>query len=152
MGSAGAHVATLLSAPNGACTCNSTECACAAATGKHQSLTAAADGRILAEADCGTEAKAANIAAHSFLIAAGEVQQMLAQRGMSEDALLRSLIVPASKLARPYISKFHVGCGPYAPLSFVHHTNSASRRCHVQCSSPIASTRNTKPCMRRASA
>ena len=34
---------------------------------------------------------------------------MLQHSGMTEDELLRSLIVPASKLARPYISKYFVG-------------------------------------------
>ena len=59
------------------------------------------------------EEKAADIVAHSFLIPAAEVQRTLTLRGMTEDALLRSLIVPASKLARPYVSNFYVGCEPH---------------------------------------
>ena len=55
------------------------------------------------------KAKAADIVKASFYIAAGEVQNMLHMGDMTEDELLRSLIVPASKLARPYISKFFVG-------------------------------------------
>lgn len=51
--------------------------------------------------------------ASRFYIPAAEVQQLLVQQGMDEDALLRSLIEPVSRLARPYISKFNVG---YAAL------------------------------------
>ena len=115
MGSASDHTA-MVSPAKGASAHDSTESACAAAAGGHQRSTATSDGRqILAEPDGGTEAKAADIVAHSFLIAADEVQQMLARHGMSEDTLLRSLIVPASKLARPYISKYFVGCEPDTP-------------------------------------
>ena len=57
----------------------------------------------------GDEAKAADIEAARFFIPAAEVAGMLQQGDMTEDELLRSLIVPASKLARPYISKFYVG-------------------------------------------
>lgn len=53
----------------------------------------------------------------TFYIPAGEVRRLLQQHGIDEDALLRALIRPASRLARPYISKFHVGCAPFGPPS-----------------------------------
>ena len=55
--------------------------------------------------------------ASRFYIPAAEVQQLLVQQGMDEDALLRSLIEPVSRLARPYISKFNVGYVVIAPSS-----------------------------------
>ncbi len=96
MGSAGDHVAADR----------------AATVRKHQTLTPTSGRQALAEADGNMDEKAADIVAHSFLIPAAEVRRTLTLRGMSEDALLRSLIVPASKLARPYVSKFYVGCEP----------------------------------------
>ena len=45
----------------------------------------------------------------TFYIPAAHVKELLRQHNIDEDALLRALIGPASRLARPYISKFHVG-------------------------------------------
>ena len=44
-----------------------------------------------------------------FRVGAGEVAALRAQLGCSEDELLAQLITPASQLARPPISSFHVG-------------------------------------------
>lgn len=44
-----------------------------------------------------------------FRIAAPEAQRMLQERGWSMDTLLISLLGPVAELARPHISKYHVG-------------------------------------------
>lgn len=44
-----------------------------------------------------------------FWLEATEVQDLLKENKMTEDDLLQSLITPASSLARPPISSFHVG-------------------------------------------
>lgn len=44
-----------------------------------------------------------------FWLEASEVQELLKENNMNEDDLLKSLITPASSLARPPISSFHVG-------------------------------------------
>lgn len=45
-----------------------------------------------------------------FWLEADDVQQLLQDNHVNEDELLQSLITPASSLARPPISSFHVGC------------------------------------------
>lgn len=44
-----------------------------------------------------------------FRIAPDELERMRRQRGCTTDELLLSLLGPASRLARPPISKYHVG-------------------------------------------
>lgn len=44
-----------------------------------------------------------------FMLTPGEVAALLEEHGLSEDQLLSLLITPASMLARPPISSFHVG-------------------------------------------
>ncbi len=44
-----------------------------------------------------------------FWLEASEVVDLLKENNMNEDELLQSLITPASSLARPPISSFHVG-------------------------------------------
>ncbi len=60
---------------------------------------------------------------------------MLRRGGMTEDELLRSLIVPASKLARPYISRYFVGCVT-AQLCSVSIGHDAIRPCRFVCLPP----------------
>lgn len=53
-----------------------------------------------------------------FWLPAVEVQQLLKDNNMTEDELLHSLITPASSLARPPISSFHVGyASPHFKIS-----------------------------------
>ena len=90
------------------------------------------DGRVCyadaaAEPGSGDKAKAADIVKASFFMAAKEVAAMLRQGGMTEDELLRSLIVPASKLARPYISRYFVG---YV-MAQLCSISIARSRCHM---------------------
>ena len=59
-----------------------------------------------------------------FWLEAEDVQQLLQDNHMDEDELLQSLITPASSLARPPISSFHVGC---AMLCLFHF---ACQICH----------------------
>ena len=44
-----------------------------------------------------------------FWLEASEVADLLKENNMTENELLQSLIMPASSLARPPISSFHVG-------------------------------------------
>ena len=44
-----------------------------------------------------------------FWLEAEEVQALLKENNLTEDQLLQNLITPASSLARPPISSFHVG-------------------------------------------
>ncbi len=75
----------------------------------------------------------------SFFISAVDVSSMLRRGGMTEDELLRSLIVPASKLARPYISRYFVGCATAQLCSI----SIARSRCHLTASFCMNATAQT---------
>jgi hypothetical protein len=49
------------------------------------------------------------VAQHGFCIPAAAVQQLLETSGVSMDTLLLAFLEPASALARPPISSYHVG-------------------------------------------
>ena len=62
-----------------------------------------------------------------FWLEADDVQQLLQDNHMSEDELLQSLITPASSLARPPISSFHVGCAVLCLATLL--VRSATKHC-----------------------
>ncbi|DBB08789.1 hypothetical protein WJX82_003795 [Trebouxia sp. C0006] len=59
--------------------------------------------------DAAEPEKQSNKGWEKFWLEATEVQDLLKENKMTEDDLLQSLITPASSLARPPISSFHVG-------------------------------------------
>jgi hypothetical protein len=52
-----------------------------------------------------------------FMLQPEEVQQLMQQYSVGENELLQMLITPASQLARPPISSYHVGCARPAHAS-----------------------------------
>lgn len=63
-----------------------------------------------AAAAAAAQAAAPGILGGKFRLAPEEVQALLKEHKLTEDQLLQLLITPASQLARPPISSFHVGC------------------------------------------